>query len=283
VADYVQRFTELVDQLSAYTSTTDPWYFTLGFIDGLRDDIKSIVHVQRPKDLDTACVLASLQEEVDDSSRRRDYKRSDPPPSLKPASRVPLPLPPPPRPVLPASAPVADHRGIEASRAGSSPEARAAALCTYRCAMGLCYQCGKKWSRDHTCSQMVQLHVVQELWELFQLEDGHTEQQSSPADNSEELFLAISKAVVMGVDAPRAVKLLGSIQDHSVTMLVDSGRSSSFISCQLAAQLSGSCPLPNVDTQNWHDEGFLDNLGRTGQTSPLNRSDRSRQVCQIAN
>ena len=38
-----------------------------------------------------------------------------------------------------------------------------------------------------------------------------------------------------------------------------------------------------VDTQNWHDEGFLDNLGRTGQTSPLNRSDWSRQVCQIAN
>ena len=38
-----------------------------------------------------------------------------------------------------------------------------------------------------------------------------------------------------------------------------------------------------VDTQNWHDEGFLDNLGRAGQTSPLNRSDRSRQVCQIAN
>ena len=30
-----------------------------------------------------------------------------------------------------------------------------------------------------------------------------------------------------------------------------------------------------VDTQNWHDEGFLDNMGRTGQTSPLNRSDLS--------
>ena len=38
-----------------------------------------------------------------------------------------------------------------------------------------------------------------------------------------------------------------------------------------------------VDIQNWHDEDFLDNLGRTGQTSPLNRSDRSRQICQIAN
>ena len=41
--------------------------------------------------------------------------------------------------------------------------------------------------------------------------------------------------------------------------------------------------LETVDTQNWHDEGFLDNPGRTGQTSPLNRSDRSIQVCQIAN
>ena len=38
-----------------------------------------------------------------------------------------------------------------------------------------------------------------------------------------------------------------------------------------------------VDTQNWHDEGLLDNLGRTDQTSPLNRSDWSIQVCQIAN
>ena len=37
-----------------------------------------------------------------------------------------------------------------------------------------------------------------------------------------------------------------------------------------------------VDTQNWHDEDFLYNLGRTGQTSPLNRSDRSRLICQIA-
>lgn len=35
VTDYVEEFAELVDQLSAYTSTTDPLYYTLTFIDEL--------------------------------------------------------------------------------------------------------------------------------------------------------------------------------------------------------------------------------------------------------
>jgi hypothetical protein len=53
-----------VDQLAAYSSHSDPLFYTLRFIDGLRGDIKSIVLVQHPQDLNTACVLASLQEEV---------------------------------------------------------------------------------------------------------------------------------------------------------------------------------------------------------------------------
>ena len=41
------------------------------FIDGLKDDIRSIVLIQRPQDLDSAFVLAALQEEVADSSRKK--------------------------------------------------------------------------------------------------------------------------------------------------------------------------------------------------------------------
>lgn len=51
------------------------------FIDGLRDDIKSVKLVQRPSNLDNACALALLQEEVD-SSRRQDYRSSDLKPSM---------------------------------------------------------------------------------------------------------------------------------------------------------------------------------------------------------
>lgn len=95
VADYVDRFAALVDQLAAYTTTTDPLYYTMRFIDGLRDDIKSIVLVQRLSDLDTACTLARLQEEVGDF-RRREYCKPDAYSSSKPATKGPLPLPVPP-------------------------------------------------------------------------------------------------------------------------------------------------------------------------------------------
>lgn len=64
VSDYIDKFTGLVDQIRAYESTPDPLYFTLRFVDGLRDDLRASVLVQRPSDLDTACLLAQLQEEV---------------------------------------------------------------------------------------------------------------------------------------------------------------------------------------------------------------------------
>jgi hypothetical protein len=64
VSDYLARYTSLVDQLTVYSPKHDKLYFTMRFIDGLRPDIKSVVLVQRPKDLDTAATLALLQEEV---------------------------------------------------------------------------------------------------------------------------------------------------------------------------------------------------------------------------
>jgi hypothetical protein len=75
VADYVERFSQLIDQLAAYTTEIDPMYYTLRFIDGLRPEIKSVVLVQRPQDLDTAYVIATLQEEVGDSYPHMDFRR----------------------------------------------------------------------------------------------------------------------------------------------------------------------------------------------------------------
>ena len=109
-------------------------------------------------------------------------------------------------------------------------------------AVGVCrleHKCGEKWSRDHSCAATVQLHMVQELWELFQLDDDLPELQSDMEAPSDHLFLAISKAAVNGISAARTVRFSGSIQHIPVSILVDSGSSTSFISCQLAAQLSG--------------------------------------------
>ncbi|XP_062198590.1 uncharacterized protein LOC133901296 [Phragmites australis] len=77
VQEYIDKFVALVDQLAAYDSIPDPLYYTTRFVDGLKDEIKSIVMVQRPIDLDTACTLAALQEEVGEGHKRRDYRKPE--------------------------------------------------------------------------------------------------------------------------------------------------------------------------------------------------------------
>lgn len=71
VSDYVEQFASLIDELAAYESRTDPLYYTMCFVDGLKHEIKSVVMVQRPQNLDVACALALVQEEALDSTRRR--------------------------------------------------------------------------------------------------------------------------------------------------------------------------------------------------------------------
>lgn len=75
VSEYIEHFAQLTDQLNAYQTVSDPLYYTMKFLDGLQGDIKSVVMIQRPRDLDTAFVLAQLQEELADSSKKRDYKK----------------------------------------------------------------------------------------------------------------------------------------------------------------------------------------------------------------
>jgi hypothetical protein len=77
VIDYIDKFAGLMDQLAAYESAPDPLHYTMKFIDGLRDDLRASVLVQRPSDLDIAYVLAQLQEEVSLPPKKREFKRSE--------------------------------------------------------------------------------------------------------------------------------------------------------------------------------------------------------------
>jgi hypothetical protein len=77
IAEYIDKFAGLIDQLAAYEGMGNPLHFTMRFIDGLKDDLKSAVLIQRPKDLDTAYILAQLQEELSESSRKMELKRQD--------------------------------------------------------------------------------------------------------------------------------------------------------------------------------------------------------------
>jgi hypothetical protein len=67
IVDYVERFSELVDQLAAYDSEAKPMYHAMRFLDRLKEEIKNVVMIQRPATLDSVCTLALVQEEAAES------------------------------------------------------------------------------------------------------------------------------------------------------------------------------------------------------------------------
>ena len=153
---------------------------------------------------------------------------------------MPLPLPTPPRtnkgptPSPAVAAPVVKH--------SSSADPKLQAVKVYRKALGLCYKCGAKWSKDHTCPPEV-LPVVEALWDSFDnSEDGCSEHQDKPV--TEQLLVAISKAAALGACAARTIWFSGTIAGHPMLILIDSGSSSSFLSESLAAQLSSAVLTP---------------------------------------
>jgi hypothetical protein len=61
----------------------------------------------------------------------------------------------------------------------------------------------------------------------------------------------------MGFPAPRTVKLVGSIQNKVISVLVDSGSTSSFISSTVAAHLTDVTPLPSPSSVQVAGDGIL--------------------------
>lgn len=103
--------------------------------------------------------------------------------------------------------------------------------------LGLCYKCNAKWSRDHHYPQDV-LATVEAIWDSFSSNDSLASSSSGTPEN-EQLLLAISKSAISGVPAARTVRLLGTVQQIPVQVLVDFGSSSSFVNAKLASQLQG--------------------------------------------
>jgi hypothetical protein len=223
-------------------------YYTTRFVDGLKDDIRSTVLVQRPYSFDTTCTLALLQEEVGDPYRRKDAKHVESSHSSRPPPQTSLPLPAPPYIDKPASSTLAPVEPPPYRDSRKFQGDKFASIRAYRIARGLCDRCAKKWHPGRKCSTTVQLNALQEVFDLFADQAAQEVPYLSTSDTDFQqqdlLFMALSKDVVSGIEGPQTMRLQGSIQNHSMATLVNSGSSHTFISKRLANQLSGAMPLP---------------------------------------
>jgi hypothetical protein len=151
----------------------------------------------------------------------------------------PLPLPRPPELVKPVSPNEDKAKGVGKTL---PVEDKMQALIAYRMTRGLCNKCGEKWGKGHQCATTVQLNVLQELWELFELDSDDQQEEST----SELLMLFLSKVALTGVDSPRTLKIQVSIQNVQILVLLDSGSSHSFLGEQVAVSLQGVSQAASV-------------------------------------
>jgi hypothetical protein len=131
-------------------------------------------------------------------------------------------------------------------RRGRGIDTKLNTLRDYRWARGLCIRCGKKRSCDHLCPEQIQLHVLQEVWDLCHSDDP--EDSDSPLKDATEsqVFLALSLAALSAHYSDSTMHFVGDIQGRPVKILLDSGSSNTFISTSLASQLQGNsvCQQP---------------------------------------
>ncbi|XP_066365145.1 uncharacterized protein [Miscanthus floridulus] len=155
-------------------------------------------------------------------------------PRLPVAAASPLPLPPPPpradKPMVPVAA-------AQTRATASASNQTMAAVKAYRRALGLCFKCNAKWSKDHVCAPKV-LHAVDALWESISFEDSLAN-SIEEFPHPEQCCLALSKSALSGVPTSHSICFAGLLQSIPVQILVDSGSSSSFVNQALVPCLTG--------------------------------------------
>jgi hypothetical protein len=149
----VEKFSVLVDQLTAHEVETNPLYYAMRFVDGLKDDVKSMVMIQRPITLDDACGLALVQEEVVEFGRKKGYGCLDSTSnrmSQRHASSYSLPKWD--KPV--GQSAIEEVHQTKSAKVGSIDD-KFRALKQYHHAKGLCDRCAEKCSYGHKCASTV--------------------------------------------------------------------------------------------------------------------------------
>ncbi|KAK1558228.1 hypothetical protein QYE76_059314 [Lolium multiflorum] len=221
VSEYIQQFEKLRNQLLLYNSALDENFFIDEFIEGLKSEYRAAIRLHLPADMDTACLLAMLQEEeleatakspIKDnykSSHRFDRTHKD----VKSAVRT-----------------------DETKKHDSGKwEEKLDALKAYRRAKNLCFVCGEKYSRTHKCPDQVPLHIIEELMDILPGNSSFGQESSDGESDPDDLMMIASVAAPevateKGGKSRCTIRLPGVIGKHQIQILIDSGSASSFIS-----------------------------------------------------
>ncbi|PNX96980.1 retrotransposon-related protein, partial [Trifolium pratense] len=206
------------------------------FISGLRADIRREVMAFQPASLTQAISLAKLQEEkLNDKSHVSTYRRPDTSTStFRPPPRPTLtttPTPPPNNPP-PTTLP---NRPTPIKRL-SPAELQA------RRERGLCYNCDERYQPGHRCRRQFYI-LIAEPDSYDEQTETLTNQLLQPEPTPDtptphpDIDPQISLHALMGHTIPQTIRLVGQINNQTLSILVDSGSTHNFIQDRVAKQL----------------------------------------------
>ena len=235
VAEYIENFDELRHKILLQDPATSEVFFISRFIDGLSSEIRSAVVLQQPKDMDTVCSLAMLQEEELELNRRRPYHRHESREFSRSGYRYSA--------AEKNKYSREDLKKNEEGRKYESPKSEPAkgdskieSLKAFRRSKGLCFTCGEKWSKTHTCPAQVPLHILEELLEACQISAVNEDKSEDDTDDTGDLCILQDTAMAMTAKR-RTIRLQGLVGKRSVLILIDSSSTYSFVNQELADRL----------------------------------------------
>lgn len=219
VQAYQEEFGKLAHGLLLYNNSYDETYFVTRFVAGLKDDIRRVIVLHRPKDVDTASTLALIQEGELNKIKSKGFIKEYQKTNFKSWTDKPK----------GNEADPAQQKGQKASN-----EDKLATLKDFRKKNGLCFKYGDKWSHNHKCPAQVPLHVIEELWDALEMAEQELDSEENP--ETEDSVMAVGDSQASGGIRRRTMRLCGHIGNFQALILVDSGSVGSFISPQLAEQ-----------------------------------------------
>ena len=158
VSEYVEQFSDIVHQLLAHDPSFPATVITNRFLDGLKKDVRAVVMMHGPQDLDTASSLAFLQEEA---SQDQPIRRSDLGSYSKRNNQEPVKAP------FATSSNFAriveDKKPPDPGKTRHTGEDKLTTLKNYRRSKGLCFKCGEKWGPNHKCPPSMSLNAIEDI------------------------------------------------------------------------------------------------------------------------
>ncbi|XP_026450774.1 uncharacterized protein LOC113350886 [Papaver somniferum] len=240
VLEYQELFEELKALMLAKNRHLTEEYFTSSFISGLKKELRIVVKIFSPTTLEKAIYLARMQEIMIESTAKKARSNRLPPLFIPQG-----------------------HKSVVTSPKSTSPSPRQSTTTspklphvrklTYaemkaRKERGLCYNCDEEFKYGHKC-------LKQQLFMLVADDEEQTKSEDESPSSTPLIQEVVEEEVeilvhaLSGNTSPSTIRIHGKILNKkSITILVDSGSTHSFIDPELA-KLSGCLVEPTATFQ----------------------------------